>query len=41
MNMAIDEAIAAAVTAEQQPPTLRFYGWEPPAVSLGYHQELD
>jgi lipoyl(octanoyl) transferase len=40
-NMAVDEAIAAAVAKGDQPPTLRFYGWEPPAVSLGYHQELD
>ncbi len=40
-NMAVDEAIAAAVASGEQPPTLRFYGWEPPAVSLGYHQELD
>jgi lipoate-protein ligase A len=40
-NMAVDEAVAAAVAAGEQPPTLRFYGWEPPAVSLGYHQQLD
>lgn len=40
-NMAVDEAIAAAVAAGDQPPTLRLYGWKPPAVSLGYHQELD
>ena len=39
--MAVDEAIAAAVARGDQPPTLRFYGWEPPAVSLGYHQTLD
>ncbi len=39
--MAVDEAIAAAVARGDQAPTLRFYGWEPPAVSLGYHQELD
>lgn len=40
-NMAVDEAIAAAVAAGEQPPTLRLYGWRPHAVSLGYHQELD
>lgn len=40
-NMAVDEAIAAAVASGNQPPTLRLYGWRPPAVSLGYHQELD
>ena len=40
-NLAVDEAIANAVTTGDQPPTLRFYGWQPPAVSLGYNQELD
>ena len=40
-NMAVDEAISGAVTRGDQPPTLRLYGWEPPAVSLGYHQALD
>ncbi len=37
-NMAVDEAIMRAVTAADQPPTLRFYGWRPPALTLGYHQ---
>ncbi len=37
-NMAIDEAILEAVTAGQAPPTLRFYGWEPPCLSLGFSQ---
>lgn len=27
-----------AVAAGEQPPTLRLYGWQPPALSLGYHQ---
>ncbi len=40
-NMAVDEAIADAVTAGEQPPTLRLYGWRPPAVSLGYNQAFD
>ncbi len=40
-NMAVDEAIAAAVTRGDRPPTLRLYGWRPPAVSLGYFQPLD
>lgn len=40
-NMAVDEAIFEAVAARQAPPTLRLYGWEPPAVSLGYAQALD
>lgn len=39
LNMAIDEAILHSV-AEGGPPTLRFYGWEPPAISIGYFQEL-
>jgi lipoate-protein ligase A len=37
-NMAVDEAILKAVSAQQSPPTIRFYGWEPPCVSLGYRQ---
>ncbi len=40
-NMAVDEAIALAVARGEQPPTLRLYGWRPPAVSLGYFQPLD
>jgi lipoate-protein ligase A len=40
MNMAVDEAIARAVVEELAPPTLRFYAWEPPCVSLGRHQPL-
>lgn len=37
-NMAIDEAILEAAAAGQVPPTLRFYGWSPPCLSLGYSQ---
>ncbi|MBC7998659.1 MAG: lipoate--protein ligase family protein [Leptolyngbya sp.] len=39
-NMAIDEAILNAHLAGQVPPTLRFYGWSPPAVSIGYGQKF-
>jgi lipoate-protein ligase A len=39
-NMAIDEAILMAVAAGMSPPTLRFYGWSPPCVSVGYAQRL-
>jgi lipoate-protein ligase A len=39
--MAVDEAICLAVAQGQAPPTLRFYGWSPPAVSLGYAQRFD
>lgn len=37
-NMAVDEAILEAVAAGEQPPTLRFYGWQPACLSLGYAQ---
>lgn len=38
-NMAIDEAIAQAIAAGLVPPTLRFYAWAPPCVSLGRNQK--
>ncbi|HSG16106.1 MAG TPA: lipoate--protein ligase family protein [Anaerolineae bacterium] len=37
-NMAVDEAILEAVAAGESPPTLRFYGWRPACLSLGYRQ---
>lgn len=37
-NMAIDEAISQAVAEGLVPPTLRFYAWAPPCVSLGRNQ---
>ncbi len=40
-NMALDEAIAEAVSFRVAGPTLRFYGWEPAAVSIGRFQKLD
>ena len=40
-NMALDEAIQDAVAAGEAPPTLRFYQWAPPALSLGKRQPLD
>jgi lipoate-protein ligase A len=39
-NMAIDQAMAIACAAGESPPTLRFYRWLPPAVSIGRHQAL-
>lgn len=39
-NMAIDEAIMRAHGQGEVPPTLRFYGWEPAAVSIGYFQSM-
>jgi lipoate-protein ligase A len=40
-NMAVDETIARAVGEGRVPPTLRFYGWSRPTVSLGYSQRSD
>ncbi|HBY56518.1 MAG TPA: octanoyltransferase [Candidatus Atribacteria bacterium] len=40
INMAIDEAIMIAHRESLVPPTIRFYQWLPPAVSLGYFQDL-
>lgn len=37
-NMACDAALLERVGAGDSPPTLRFYAWDPPAVSLGRHQ---
>lgn len=39
-NMAIDEAIMRSVAESRSPPTLRFYGWAPPCVSVGYSQSV-
>ena len=39
-NMALDEAIAAAVRSGDSPPTLRFYGWRQASVSLGAFQKI-
>ena len=39
--MALDEAILEAHEAGLVPPTLRVYGWQPPAVSLGKFQQLE
>lgn len=39
-NMAMDQAVAEACAAGESLPTLRFYRWEPPAVSLGRHQPI-
>lgn len=39
VNMAVDEAIMTAHGAGEAPPTLRFYGWRPAAISLGYFQK--
>jgi lipoate-protein ligase A len=40
-NMALDEAIAIARSRNLVPNTLRFFRWEPSAVSIGYFQSMD
>ncbi len=40
-NMAVDEAILECHLHGSAPTTLRFYGWAPPAVSIGYAQRID
>jgi len=38
--MAIDEALLLKTAQNSAPPVLRFYFWNPPAVSVGYHQKV-
>jgi len=38
-NMAVDEAILTAVGRAKAPPTLRFYRWSAPTISLGHFQK--
>ena len=40
-NMALDEALLESRLAGSGPPTLRFFAWAPPTLSLGYGQALD
>ncbi len=40
-NMAIDESVMVHVGQGVSPPTIRLYGWSPPAVSIGYFQGLE
>jgi lipoate-protein ligase A len=39
-NMSIDESILIHRSKDEVPSTIRFYGWSPPAVSVGYFQSL-
>jgi lipoate-protein ligase A len=39
-NMAVDDAILEAAGRGDSLPTLRFYAWDPPCLSLGYAQPL-
>jgi lipoate-protein ligase A len=38
VQMAIDRWLLEQHQCGKHPPTLRFYTWSPPAISLGYHQ---
>jgi len=40
-NMALDEAIALARSRSLVPNTLRFFRWDPSAVSIGYFQSME
>jgi lipoate-protein ligase A len=40
-NMAVDEAILLAIAEGRAPPTLRFFRWAPPCLSLGYAQPIE
>lgn len=40
-NMALDEAIVIARSKNLVPNTLRFFRWEPSAVSVGYFQSME
>jgi len=39
-NMAIDRAVLVANSEGKVLPTVRFYTWSPPAISIGYFQSL-
>jgi len=39
-NMGLDEAVLDSVASGASLPTLRFYGWKPRAISLGYFQGI-
>jgi lipoyl(octanoyl) transferase len=40
-NMALDEALLTSRLGKFGPPTIRFFAWRPPTISLGYGQPLD
>ncbi|MFH1403076.1 MAG: biotin/lipoate A/B protein ligase family protein [Candidatus Altiarchaeota archaeon] len=39
-NMGVDESVLEHVSEGTSKPTLRIYGWSPPAVSIGYFQSI-
>lgn len=40
-NMALDEALLDWNSEGKFPPAIRFYGWGPPTLSIGYFQKVD
>lgn len=40
-NMALDEALLYWHSENKIPPTIRFYGWNPPTLSVGYFQNIE
>ncbi len=40
-NMAVDEALLRSRLSGDGPPTVRFFAWDPPTISLGYGQRVD
>ncbi|WP_059103262.1 lipoate--protein ligase family protein [Shouchella shacheensis] len=40
-NMALDEALLQWHSEGKIPPTIRFYGWEPATLSVGYFQRVE
>jgi lipoate-protein ligase A len=40
-NMALDEALLDWHSAGKIPPTVRFYGWDPATLSIGYFQKVE
>ncbi|CRK84107.1 lipoate--protein ligase family protein [Neobacillus massiliamazoniensis] len=40
-NMALDEALLDWHSDGKIPPVIRFYGWDPPTLSIGYFQKVE
>lgn len=40
-NMALDEALLHWQSEGKIPPVIRFYGWDPPTLSIGYFQKVE
>jgi len=40
-NMAMDRAELVSISKGKAPPTVRFFTWKPPAISIGYFQSLE